>query len=98
MQARTSTDPLIDEPVVPDPGLEPGSTPRESDGIKDPHIRCPICGWTPREYDRWMCTCRHMWNTFDTGGVCPACMLQWKYTMCPACQIWSAHSDWYQED
>ena len=47
MQARTSTDALIDEPVVPDRRLVPGSTPRESDGIKGPHIRCPICGWTP---------------------------------------------------
>ena|SRR5215469_7441757 len=34
-------------------------------------IRCPLCGWSPREDDRWSCTCG---NAFDTGGVCPACL------------------------
>lgn len=60
-----------------------------------PRIRCPLCGWTPRKNDRWMCMCKHLWNTFDTGGVCPKCMYQWKITMCLACHRWSAHSDWY---
>ena len=36
-----------------------------------PRIRCPLCGWSPRNDDRWSCTCGHSWNTFDTGGVCP---------------------------
>jgi len=33
-----------------------------------PRIRCPLCGWSPRRDDRWFCTCRHEWNTFDTGA------------------------------
>jgi hypothetical protein len=58
-------------------------------------IKCPLCGWTPRAEDRWMCDCLHTWNTFDTGGVCPACIKQWTMTMCPSCGRWSPHSDWY---
>src|SRR6202022_142671 len=36
-----------------------------------------LCGWLPRKDDRWSCTCGHSWNTFETGGVCPACLHQW---------------------
>src|ERR1019366_5214284 len=43
---------------------------------KAPRIRCPLCGCSPRKDDRWSCTCGHIWNTFDTGGVCPACLKQ----------------------
>ncbi len=35
-----------------------------------PGIRCPLCGWQPPKLARWMCKCRYIWNTFDTGGVC----------------------------
>jgi hypothetical protein len=31
-------------------------------------------------------TCGHEWNTFDTGGVCPACVHQWTETQCPFLQ------------
>jgi len=44
-------------------------------------IRCPLCGWSPRKDDLWSCTCGHEWNTFDTGGVCPACLHQWTETL-----------------
>ena len=67
-------------------------------GPKEPRIRCPKCNWSPRAEDRWSCKCGHLWNTFDTGGVCPACLYQWEITMCPRCGKWSAHSDWYSED
>jgi hypothetical protein len=60
-----------------------------------PRIRCPKCNWSPRAHDRWMCKCGHIWNTFDTGGVCPACLYQWTMTACLACHQWSPHSDWY---
>lgn len=45
---------------------------RESDQDKSlapsgPRIRCPLCGWMPRNEDRWSCSCGHQWNTFDTG-------------------------------
>jgi hypothetical protein len=38
-------------------------------------IRCPACQWQPARYDMWNCNpggCGHIWNTFDTRGVCPA--------------------------
>ena len=63
-----------------------------------PHIRCPKCGWRPGPHDRWACKCGHIWNTFDTGGVCPACLYQWTVTACLRCGEWSPHSEWYAED
>jgi hypothetical protein len=36
-------------------------------------IRCPLCDWEPRRFDRWECFCGTAWNTFDTGGRCPGC-------------------------
>ena len=72
-----------------EPDLEKGGEP------SGPRIRCPLCSWSPRQEDLWMCTCMHCWNTFDTGGVCPACLHQWLETKCPSCHRWSPHSDWY---
>lgn len=63
----------------------------------DSRIQCPICTWQPERESRWMCSCSHVWNTFDTGGVCPACMLPWAYTACLSCGSWSPHSDWYRK-
>ena len=60
-----------------------------------PRIRCPRCGWEPRPADRWMCSCLHHWNTFETGGVCPSCGRKWQETQCPRCHAWSPHRDWY---
>jgi hypothetical protein len=60
-------------------------------------IRCPRCGWEPGRHDRWMCTCLHSWNTFDTGGVCPACERRWTETQCRRCAAWSRHEDWYED-
>ena len=70
----------------------------ETGGPRGPRIRCPRCGWQPRATDRWVCHCRHVWNTFDTGGVCPGCMYQWKETQCLACGRMSPHSEWYAEE
>jgi hypothetical protein len=64
----------------------------------DGRIRCPLCKWEPGADSRWMCTCRTIWNTFDTGGVCPGCLKQWTRTACLRCHRWSAHSDWYPKD
>ncbi|MBV8550466.1 MAG: hypothetical protein JOY54_04145 [Acidobacteriaceae bacterium] len=54
--------------------------------------------WSPHAHDRGVCHCGHFWNTFDTGGVCPACLYQWTMTACLSCRQWSPHSDWYVTD
>ena len=67
-------------------------------GPTGPRIRCPKCRWAPRAEDRWSCMCGYSWNTFDTGGVCPACQYHWQITMCPRCGEWSPHSEWYAQE
>lgn len=76
----------------------PAADPTGSDSGREGRIRCPLCSWEPQAEDRWMCSCRHTWNTFDTGGVCPGCLKQWTMTMCLSCHAWSEHSDWYPRD
>jgi hypothetical protein len=62
------------------------------------YIACPKCDWRPDASSRWYCTCGHVWNTFETHGVCPACAKAWKETACHACHQWSDHEDWYHDD
>ena len=76
-----------------EPTIDVGET--SGSGPEEPRIRCPKCHWSPRPESRWSCKCGHIWNTFDTGGVCPGCLYQWKITKCLRCKEWSAHSDWY---
>jgi hypothetical protein len=77
--------------TVPDRELEEEKNPGT------PRICCPLCGWSPQKEDKWFCTCGNEWNTFDTGGVCPACLHQWTETQCLSCSRWSPHSLWYEE-
>lgn len=77
--------------------LDPEVGQEDTLGPSGPRIRCPQCGWSPRKEDRWSCSCGHSWNTFDTGGVCPACLHQWAFTQCLSCGCWSLHSDWYAQ-
>ena len=74
-----------------DPGLR--DTTRDTTGGR--RIRCPKCAWEPGREDHWSCACLHVWNTFATGGVCPACQRQWLETQCPRCDGWSQHLAWY---
>ena len=85
-------------PVVSDPSIDIEERDEDQLDPTGPRIRCPLCGWTPSASDRWVCTCGHVWNTFDTGGVCPACLYQWTETCCLQCHKWSPHSDWYAQD
>jgi len=87
---------MAQRPHVIEPVIETGTEEGLGGGLKGPRIRCPKCGWQPQKNSRWACKCRHMWNTFDTGGVCPACLYQWTETACLKCTAWSAHSDWYE--
>lgn len=59
-------------------------------------ICCPKCDWEPDASSEWTCTCEHIWNTFDTGGICPKCKTRWKDTECLSCHKWSPHIDWYR--
>jgi hypothetical protein len=58
-------------------------------------VSCPRCAWEPGRDDLWMCVCLHAWNTFDTGGLCPACGRPWAETQCLHCKEWSPHREWY---
>jgi hypothetical protein len=58
-------------------------------------VRCPKCRWVPVEEAHWSCTCGHVWNTFQTRGICPACQYQWEATMCYGCHELSRHAAWY---
>ena len=60
-------------------------------------IACPKCTLEPTASDEWACQCGHVWNTFDTGGQCPACRYVWRETACLACARWSPHHDWYHD-
>ena len=71
-------------------------------------IRCPLCQWQPQASSRWYCAnsehpeyffngCGTIWNTFTTGGLCPGCGHQWRWTACLNCSGWSPHEDWYED-
>jgi len=76
----------------------PGASHRPGGDAGGGRIRCPKCAWQPARDHKWVCACRHEWNTFETGGVCPACQQQWRDTQCPRCDSWSPHLAWYVDD
>ena len=84
----------------PGQDLASGTWDAPGEGTRGPRIRCPRCAWQPSAHDRWQCRseCLHVWNTFDTGGVCPACGHAWADTQCLRCQEWSPHEAWYAAD
>lgn len=81
----------------------------DEDDPKFSRIRCPLCKWRPTASSSWHCGdcaepefffdgCGTVWNTFDTGGRCPGCKHQWRWTSCLRCEEWSRHEDWYAKD
>jgi hypothetical protein len=79
----------------------------EPDSHSEDDIRCPLCQWRPAAHSRWCCECLGtpepffegcgtVWNTFDTGGRCPGCQHQWRWTTCLDCGVASLHDDWYR--
>lgn len=62
-------------------------------------IYCPCCHWEPDGGAHWQCTCGYVWNSFETGAVCPKCQYRWKISQCPTtpggCGTVSPHVDWY---
>jgi hypothetical protein len=71
---------------------------RSVDPIRSPDgrsVRCPRCEWIPGLNTRWICNCGHTWNTFWTGGRCPACQFQWTVTAWQRCGELSPHDNWY---
>jgi len=87
--------PVVDNPVIaPDRELEDD---KKAGRIGTAAHPVPALWLVARKEDRWFCSCGHEWNTFDTGGVCPACIHQWTSTECPKCGGWSAHSEWYAQ-
>ena len=85
---------------APGEGREGGIADRERDARLGGggRIRCPRCRWEPERGDRWSCVCGHLWNTFETGGVCPECQRRWKETQCQRCLGWSPHPHWYESE
>lgn len=60
-------------------------------------IKCPKCKKKPSSGDLWICSCQHIWDTFQTGGHCPKCNKIWEDTSCPKCSKWSKHIAWYSD-
>jgi hypothetical protein len=62
-------------------------------------IYCPRCKWKPDASALWQClpVCAHVWNTFETRGVCPRCGEKFEHTACLRCHEFSRHMDWYHD-
>jgi hypothetical protein len=59
------------------------------------HLRCPFCGWIPFALPAWKCKeCRFVWDTFETGGVCPSCGHHHAEIACVRCRRISDRDRW----
>jgi DNA-directed RNA polymerase subunit RPC12/RpoP len=96
---------LLKRERVADPIIVHGTAPEDDEALHG--IRCPRCSWKPSATSTWCCEgsggpeppfdwCGMAWNTFATGGRCPRCRHQWRWTSCLGCQQWSRHEDWYE--
>ncbi len=56
---------------------------------------CPSCRAAPLKGTYWRCDdCRQQFDTFEQGGVCPACGKQFAATACLECHNRHALPDW----
>ena len=53
--------------------------------MKETRIRCINCGWEDNNEFAWQCTCKYIWNAFQTDCNCPICNTSWDYIQCPSC-------------
>jgi predicted RNA-binding Zn-ribbon protein involved in translation (DUF1610 family) len=57
--------------------------------------RCPECGWVPFALNAWKCKeCGFVWDTFQTGGICPRCGHGHDDTACLRCRRISSNARW----
>ena len=83
-------------PGATPPEATASALPEQNDAGASLRIRCPLCAWEPAPGTVWSCSCGYRWDTFETGGICPACLKRWETTECFGCSRSSPHSNWYQ--
>ena len=58
-------------------------------------FRCPNCHTKPLLGERWRCDlCGQMFDTFQTGAVCPHCSKHFPQTMCGDCGKFFPMNEW----
>jgi Zn-dependent protease len=58
-------------------------------------FRCPNCRTKPLLGERWRCDlCGQLFDTFQTGAVCPHCAKHFPQTMCGDCGKFYPMSEW----
>ena len=56
---------------------------------------CPSCKAAPPRGPFWACmACRNVFDTFETGAVCPNCQTRFPTAACPNCGVSTPFSQW----
>jgi Zn-dependent protease len=59
------------------------------------NFSCPSCGARPPMGVLWTCAaCQTMFDTFETGAICPQCRASFSATQCIDCGVRSAPAAW----
>jgi Zn-dependent protease len=67
-------------------------------GPRHPNAFCPFCREHPPQAPLWSCPCGSRFDTFQTGGNCPACGRTYQTTMCPFCAQLSPLHLWFPQN
>jgi hypothetical protein len=68
---------------------------RIADAPRRAGAACPSCRAAPPMGEFWTCPrCKHSFDMFSSGGVCPICNTQFGGTSCFECGRSSALKDW----